>query len=118
MIGVEFDICLAAVGILAFGGLGFAELLVIGVIAVILFGKNLPEVARSLGHSYTQFRRGLQDIQSDVYTSTYTNANDYSSTASPKVDRRNPSPEDRDVPTAPKFVPPPTEPKPVDEPPA
>ena len=116
MIDVEFDVCLAVVEILAFGGMGFAELLVIGAIAVILFGKNLPEVARSLGHSYTQFRRGLQDIQSEVYTSTYTN--DYSSSTSPKVDRQTPPPEDRDVPTAPKFEPPTSEPKPVDEPPA
>ena len=101
--------CLAAMEFWAFiggGGLGIGELLLIGVIAVILFGKNLPDVARSMGRSYNQFRRGLQDIQSDVYTGTYTN--DYASTSTTNVSTTNvksvdPSVDDQDVPTAPKF---------------
>jgi sec-independent protein translocase protein TatA len=36
---------------------------VIGVIAVILFGGNLPDVARKVGGSYREFRRGLNDMQ-------------------------------------------------------
>ena len=54
---------LAFIGI---GGIGGAELMVIAVIAVILFGSKLPEVARSVGQSYTQFRNGLNDIQSSI----------------------------------------------------
>ncbi|MEZ6092762.1 MAG: twin-arginine translocase TatA/TatE family subunit [Pirellulaceae bacterium] len=46
------------------GGIGFAEMLVIAVLAVVLFGSRLPEVARNFGRSYTQFRKGLSDIQS------------------------------------------------------
>ena len=34
------------------GGIGFQELVVIGVVAVLLFGSRLPSVARSLGQSY------------------------------------------------------------------
>lgn len=48
------------------GGIGGAELVVIAIVAVVLFGSKLPEVARSVGQSYTQFRRGLNDIQSSI----------------------------------------------------
>lgn len=42
------------------------ELMVILVVAVILFGSRLPEVARNLGQSYQQFRKGLYEIQSSI----------------------------------------------------
>jgi sec-independent protein translocase protein TatA len=42
------------------------ELMVILVVAVILFGSRLPEVARNLGASYQQFRKGLYEIQSSL----------------------------------------------------
>jgi len=48
------------------GGIGSFELMLIAVIAVMLFGSKLPEVARSFGQSYTQFRRGLNDIQTSI----------------------------------------------------
>ncbi|MBX3418841.1 MAG: twin-arginine translocase TatA/TatE family subunit [Pirellulaceae bacterium] len=48
------------------GGIGFSEILVILVIAVVLFGSRLPEVAKNLGKSYQQFRKGLSDLQSSL----------------------------------------------------
>lgn len=50
------------------GGIGGGEMIVIAIVAVILFGSKLPEVARSVGQSYTQFRKGLTDIQSSIKT--------------------------------------------------
>ncbi len=44
-------------------GLSFFELMVIGVVAVLLFGAKLPEVARTLGGSYRELKRGMHDIQ-------------------------------------------------------
>ncbi len=46
------------------GSIGYQELVIIGVVAVILFGGRLPEVARTIGQSYQQFRKGLGDLQS------------------------------------------------------
>ena len=46
-----------------FGSIGYTELMVIGVVAILLFGSRLPEVARSLGGSYREFRKSLNDIK-------------------------------------------------------
>lgn len=43
-------------------GLGPMELAIVGMVAVMLFGKRLPSVARSMGQSLTEFKRGLKDL--------------------------------------------------------
>ena len=48
--------------------IGYAEMAVILVLAVLMFGKRLPEVARSVGQSYQQFRKGLSEIQNTITT--------------------------------------------------
>jgi sec-independent protein translocase protein TatA len=81
-------------------GLSFQEVAILGVIAVLLFGKRLPEVARSFGASYRQFREGLHDLQRqmDVTDTRPTSRLAYQS--SPTKDDDN---DDYDEPTAPKF---------------
>ena len=50
-------------------GLGYQELLVILVIVLILFGANrLPELARSLGSSVKEFKKGVNEAQKDETT--------------------------------------------------
>lgn len=48
-----------------FQNLGPLEYVVIGIFALLLFGKRLPEVARSLGKSFVEFKRGLQGAQDE-----------------------------------------------------
>ena len=85
-------------------GLGMQELIIIGIVAVLLFGKKLPDVAKSMGTSYREFRKGLSDIQSSVDVSTTNHSSNYSSSSYDDYD-------DLDEATAPKFEPPPSEPK-------
>jgi sec-independent protein translocase protein TatA len=47
-------------------GLGYQELLIILVIVLILFGANrLPELARSLGSSIKEFKKGVTETSKD-----------------------------------------------------
>lgn len=72
------------------------ELMIIGVIALLLFGKRLPEVARSLGKGIVEFKKGVRGIEDEV--------ND---TVHRRETARRPEPrtDSQDV-TAPKFEPP------------
>lgn len=48
-------------------GLGPAELLIIGVFALLFIGpKKLPELARGLGKSLREFQRAKDDFQSEI----------------------------------------------------
>lgn len=50
-------------------GLGYQELLLILVIVLIFFGANkLPELARSLGTSMKEFKKGVQEPSKDDTT--------------------------------------------------
>jgi sec-independent protein translocase protein TatA len=47
-------------------GLGYQELLLILVIVLILFGaQRLPDLAKSLGSSVKEFKKGVNDITKD-----------------------------------------------------
>ena len=45
--------------------LGWTELVVIGVVAVLIFGRRLPDVGRSLGESLVEFKKGLRGVKDD-----------------------------------------------------
>lgn len=86
----------------AFFSPGPMEMLIIGVIAVLLFGKRLPEVGRSLGKGIVEFKKGIRGIEDDIDTASS------SSTASTA---QHGHADDHDEATAPKFEPPTGEPK-------
>jgi sec-independent protein translocase protein TatA len=45
---------------------GLPEWIVIGVIGLLLFGKRLPEVGKSLGKGIVEFKKGLKGIEDDI----------------------------------------------------
>ena len=47
-------------------GFGPAEMIMIAVVGLLLFGRRLPEVGRSVGKSFYEFKRGLGDIQGEM----------------------------------------------------
>ncbi len=84
-----------------FGAPGPMEMLIIGGIAVLLFGKRLPEVGRSLGKGIVEFKKGINGIEDDL---------DNASSGTSQVTDES-SENDYEEATAPKFEPPTSEPK-------
>lgn len=48
------------------GGIGWMEVLVLGIVALLIFGKRLPEVGRSLGKGIVEFKKGLAGIEHEI----------------------------------------------------
>lgn len=44
-------------------GLNAMELMIVAAIALLLFGNKLPSVARSLGKSVIEFKKGVSDVE-------------------------------------------------------
>ncbi len=49
-----------------FGMPGHYEIVIIGVIVLLLFGKRLPSVMGSLGRSVVEFKKGIAGIEDEV----------------------------------------------------
>jgi sec-independent protein translocase protein TatA len=81
-------------------GLGPTEMIIVLVIAVLLFGKRLPDVARSMGKGVVEFKKGLRGIEEEVDRGEYAPP-----TRSPRYHQ-----DDREEATAPRFEPPPSSP--------
>ncbi len=82
-------------------GLGLPEMMIVGVIAVLLFGKRLPEVARSLGKGVVEFKKGVRGIEDGF---------DDAENAALST-RSHDEHDDHQEATAPKFEPPKSEPQ-------
>lgn len=52
--------------IVAFGMPGGYEWIIILVVAVLIFGRRLPEIARGMGKSLTEFKKGVSETQNEV----------------------------------------------------
>lgn len=81
-------------------------ILVIGAIAVMLFGERLPEVARSAGKSLMELKNGMRGLQREFEDAV--NSATTSTTTSLDTAPRYEAPDDREEATAPKFEPPPS----------
>ena len=85
----------------AFLGLGTGSLVIIGVLAVLLFGERLPEVSRKVGKWIIDIKREVGGLQNDLRSAM-------DATDSPPAPVEHETPEDREEATAPKFEPPST----------
>ena len=45
---------------------GWTELLVVCIVALLLFGRRLPEVGRSLGRGIVEFKKGLKGVKDEI----------------------------------------------------
>ncbi len=52
-----------------------SEYIVLIVIAILLFGTRLPKIARSIGASIVEFKKGVKGVQDDIDTQSTTDAN-------------------------------------------
>lgn len=82
-------------------GLGPVEVVVIGAIAVMLYGKRLPEVGRSVGQTISELRKQMTSLSREMdLAGTLDNA------PARKASRRIGAGDDGPQATGPRFEPP------------
>jgi sec-independent protein translocase protein TatB len=68
--------------------IGFSELLVIGLVALIVIGpERLPRVARTLGHLAGRLQRYVSDVKSDINRSMQQAATSFESSARSELNK-------------------------------
>jgi sec-independent protein translocase protein TatA len=88
---------------------GPGDMLIVAVVAVMLFGKDLPKVARQAGRALSELKKGMSGLQSELNSAIY--SNEPVSTARQSSYSTYRDEDETDEPTAPKFEPPPAEPR-------
>ena len=89
-------------------GLGGQEILLLLVLGVLLFGRKLPDIGRSLGKTMVEFKKGMKGIEDEVSESAQPRAAIEPEPAKPpqRVTPSTPKPTFDDAPAAPTSVPP------------
>jgi sec-independent protein translocase protein TatA len=61
---------ISTLGLIFGSGLGWGEAIVLALLGVLIFGKRLPEVGKSIGRGIVEFKKGLAGIEDDIDTAT------------------------------------------------
>lgn len=57
--------------LLFLGGIGFQEILLIGVVVLVFFGaKKIPDFMKGLGKGVREFKDGVKEIKTDIESSS------------------------------------------------
>lgn len=84
------------------------QMILIGAIAVLLFGERLPEVSRKVGKHIMDFKKNIRGIQDQITSAIHTTPN--TGSAKPSSYAAAEDAELHEEATAPKFEPPPAPP--------
>ena len=80
--------------------LGPSGIIIVAVIAVLLYGERLPEVARTFGKNFLELKKSMQGVREELEAA----ARDVTTSVRQSIEK--PEPVDREEATAPKFEPP------------
>ncbi|MEO1237612.1 MAG: twin-arginine translocase TatA/TatE family subunit [Planctomycetota bacterium] len=48
------------------GPIGWPEMVILAILGVLIFGKRLPEVGKSVGKGIVEFKKGLSGVEDDL----------------------------------------------------
>jgi len=51
-------------------GLGFQEMMVLLLLGVLLFGRKLPDIGRSIGKTLVEFKKGMKGVEDELSSDT------------------------------------------------
>lgn len=77
-------------------GLGMQEMLVLLLLGVLLFGRKLPDIGRSLGKTVIEFKKGINGMEDEI-------GNNTSGSTRPAIEPEPVKPPQRVTPSAPVF---------------
>jgi sec-independent protein translocase protein TatA len=77
-------------------GLGLPEMLALLVVGVLLFGRKLPDIGRSLGKTVIEFKKGINGMEDEISSAT-------SGSPRPAIEPEAVKPPQRVTPSAPVF---------------
>jgi len=85
-----------------FGNMNMMEMMVLAGVAVLLFGKRLPEVGRTLGKGIVEFKKGIRGIEDEFRFDEHSTRHSFNNPEPVYT----PSDSDRIESSVPKFEPP------------
>lgn len=59
------------------GSFGFEEMVVVAIVAIVAFGRDLPQVARKVGRWYGKLKRQLTDMKDDIVSQIPEDVDDF-----------------------------------------